>query len=313
MSDVQDDVHPDHPVPDEVARGIQEYRDARNRLEDEAFEMARAARPSADERRFYADLRDRTLTAIGADPAYVRDETNRFAGEYNQRLATARTMLSSPYAYPVGDVGLHTTMPILTDPTFWYAHGQWFANSPYSVSAESDGLVCSGMYNHNSGDLIKLSFGWTLAYELQAERVPPSASGRWRSAPHVEIFGRLNGSSQDSFGWGDDWCKCWMVRRQTAFQFVFAPPGADNRRIIGERVDAQQIFLSEDAPFYQDWMAPGFQPMPELILTHPFPAQSIWVDLELRFDIQLEGQAQLWIWPHQRFVTRASQWPAQPL
>jgi hypothetical protein len=49
------------------------------------------------------------------------------------------------------------------------------------------------------------------------------------------------------------------------------------------------------------------------VLTHPFPAKSIWVDLELRFDIQLEGSAQLWIWPHQRFLIRAFQWPAQPL
>lgn len=310
MSDVQDDVHPDHPVPDDVARGIQEYREARRRLDDEVFEMLRRARPSEEEREFNANLRDRTVAAAGLDPMQVRDTKRRFAGESTERLGAALDPL--PYDFPVGDVGLHTTIPIPPDRNFWYASGRMFATQPYSVSNESDGFVFKGMYNHSSGDLIKLSFGWTLAYELQAERVPPSASGRWRSAPHAEIFGRLIGSSQDSWGWGDDWCKCWMVRRQTAFQFVFAPPGADNRHIIGERVDAQQIFFSEDAPFNRDWFGPGFQSMPELILTHPFPAQSIWVDLELRFDIQLEGSAQLWIWPNQRFLVRAFQWPAEP-
>jgi hypothetical protein len=111
----------------------------------------------------------------------------------------------------------------------------------------------------------------------------------------MEVFGRLIGGSQDSFGWGDDWCKCWMTRRQTAFQFVFAPPGASNRHVIAERVDVQEIFFSEDAPFHKEWLGQGFVPMPEVVLTHPFQAQSIWVDVELRFDIQLEGSALLWI------------------
>jgi hypothetical protein len=312
MSEVQTDVHPDHPVPDEVAKGIEEYRDARWRLDDEAFELARHARPSAEERQFNADLRDRTLAAGGLDSAQVREARSRFADAHIERL----TSRASPFVVGIGDlldVDLHTAAPLAGDPNFWYASGRMFADPPFTAAAESDGIVFRGMKNHDSGDLIKLRFGWTFAYELQAERVPPSATGRWRSAPHAEIFGRLIGSSQDSLGFGDDWCKCWMVRRQTAFQFVFAPPGASNRRIIGERVDAQEIFFSEDAPFYRDWYGRGFQPMPELILTHPFPAQSIWVDLELRFDIQLEGSAQLWIWPNQRFVMRGFQWPAQPL
>lgn len=312
MSDVQTDVHPDHPVPDEVARGIQDYREARWRLADEVFALAKRARPSAEERQFNTDLRARTLAAAGIDLAEVRDAKGRFARANTERLAPGNLHV----AVGIGDLldlNLHTAVPLIGDPNFWYAFGQMFAAPPYTVSAESDGFVFRGMKNHDSGDLIKLSFGFTLAYELQAERLPPSAIGRWRSAPHVEIFGRLIGSSQDSFGFGDDWCKCWMVRRQTAFQFVFAPPGASNRHIIGERVDVQEIFFSEDAPFYRDWNGPGFQPMPELILTHPFPAQSIWVDLELRFDIQLEGSAQLWIWPNQRCVVRGFQWPAQPL
>lgn len=312
MSEVQTHVNPDHPVPDEVARGIQDHRESGWRLADEAFEHARRARPSPEEREFRADLRARELAAAGLDPAEVRDARGRFRREFLDRVTPSAI---SPLD-TIGDLlhpHLPTVAPTAPDPSFWYASGQMFASPPFTVAAESDGFVFSGLKNHDSGDLIKLGFGLTLAYELQAERVPHSASGRWRSAPAMEIFGRLIGSSQDSFGFGDDWCKCWLVRRQTAFQFVFAPPGASNRHIIAERVDVQEVFFSEDAPFSRDWFGPGFAPMPELVLTHPFSAQSIWVDLELRFDIQLEGAAQLWIWPNQRFVVRANQWPAQPV
>ncbi|MEU5724980.1 hypothetical protein ABZ783_24570 [Micromonospora sp. NPDC047738] len=199
------------------------------------------------------------------------------------------------------------------DTSFWYAEHDTFTTSPYTITAASDGFVFSGIKNYQGGDLLKLNFGFKIRYELQADRVPPSPIGKWRSSPHVNISGSLIGSSQDSPGWGDDWCKCWMNRRQTAYQLVFAPPGADPRRKIDERVESQNIFFSEDAPFTSEWHGPGFQPMPELILAHPLPAQSIWVELELRFDIQLEGYANLWIRPEQRFVVSADQWPALPL
>lgn len=311
MHDSRLDIHPAHSMPAEVVAGLQDHREGRWRDTEEEFELLQASRPTPEEREFTAQLATATLRSSGIDAEEFHATRTRLRERQFDRLSKASG--ATPHdMLDLIPVDLHAAAPAAADPSFWYARANWFGDSPFTGSFAADGLSFRGMKNHNSGNLIKLRFGYTAAFELHANRVPHSPSGRWRSAPHIEIFGRLIGSSQDSFGFGDDWCKCWMSRRQTAFQFVFAPPGASNRRIIGERIEHQTIFFSEDAPFTGFWRGPGFQPMPELVLTHPFPAQSIWVELELRFDIQLEGSAQLWIDPHQRFLVRGFQWPARP-
>ncbi len=71
----------------------------------------------------------------------------------------------------------------------------------------------------------KFTFGYKAWYELTPERIKLSGNGKWRSAPEVLIDGTLFGSTNapDLLS-GDRWSKCWMIRRQTAFQNVFAPP-----------------------------------------------------------------------------------------
>ncbi len=50
--------------------------------------------------------------------------------------------------------------------------------------------------------------------------------------------------------------------------------------------------------------------LPELTLTHPFPGQSIWVEVEVRFDVQVEGSSVLWI--GRDVVAAGRQWHAVP-
>jgi hypothetical protein len=178
----QIDVNPDHQLPDEIARGIHEYRQARWRLEDEAFELAKRARPSAEERKYNEDLRDRSLAATGSDLRELRDVKGRFARERTERLYPAAIDVTSTLG-DLLDWDLHLPTPPPSDPNFWYATAQMWADPPFAVSSENDGFVFQGMKTHDDGDLIKLSFGCALAYELQAQRIPTSASGRWRSAP----------------------------------------------------------------------------------------------------------------------------------
>ena len=312
-SDVHTRAHPHHPVDGDIAKSLQLYHEGQLRLADEEFERIRTARPTAEERRFTNELKEKMFHAAGVD---VQDLLAKRSAFRNRRMSLlhsnnhVETAHKPSYVLPVD---YEPASPQMADPSFWYASANWFSTDPYRGSFDADGLNFKGLKTYDSGDLIHLYFGYTARWELKPDRIPPSSSGRWRSSPHVEIFGSLLGESHNSFGFGDDWCKCWMIRRQTVFQFVFAPPGADNMRRIAEKVDVQTIFFSEDAPFSQFWNAPGFQPLPELIFDQPFAGQSIWVETEVRFDIQLEGDAILWIDPGRRFLIRGFQWPAVPI
>ncbi len=311
MSEIK--VNPEHPVDGEIAKAVRAYREEGWRRADDELELTKLMRPTEEERRFKEGVRERMLRSAGVDVVEFLEQRERFRKESQSRMTVG------DHALPVSEVIDLTPLewaplePRAADPSFWFASSRWFGDSPYTGSFDADGLSFKGLKNHNSGNLIGLRFGYTSLFELHANRIPHSPTGRWRSSPMVEIFGALIGSSQDSFGWGDDWCKCHMVMRQTAFQFVFAPPGASNRRVIADRTDVTRIFFSEDAPFTGFRNFRGQQFFPSLVLTHPLTAQSIWVEVELRFDIQLEGSAQLWIDPQQRFVTRGSQWPAVPI
>lgn len=215
------------------------------------------------------------LKAAGVDVDDFQARRSDLRKAQAERLQN-NTLIAEKYEAELVPMDFKPAAPLRTDPSFWFAEITPFGTSPFTSSFEADGLHFKGLLNHDSGDLGFYNFGYTSAFAISPDRLPPSPSGRWRSAPHIEIFGELMGASQDSFGFGDDWCKCWMIRRQTAFQFVFAPPGASNRVVIGERIDVQEIFFSEDAPFTQFWRGPGFQPLPELVVTPPFQAQDIW-------------------------------------
>lgn len=222
--------HPDHPVPEDVAKGIDAVRNQWWRQADRQFEFARAARPSEEERRFKAELKENMLASAGIDVTRFHEKrANLRKGHFDRLWEHINRPVDQVLDLP--DFDWKPPQPVQADPSFWFARASRFHTPPFTGSSDADGFSFRGIKNHDSGDLIKLRFGLTATFELHANRIPPSTSGRWRSAPHVEIFGSLIGTSQESFGWGDDWCKCWMILRQTAFQFVFAPAGADNRHI----------------------------------------------------------------------------------
>lgn len=307
-------INPHHLMPAHVAEGLRSYRERKEYEAGLRNEFTRLERPSEVERSSKAEARKSALKAAGVDIERARARASDLR-EARTRWTQTNDPSVEQQDVELIPIELSPAVPVSTDPSFWAAETRWFGTAPFAASFEADGLHFTGLLNHDSGNLGFYNFGYVSSFAISPDRLPASPSGRWRSAPHIEIFNQLIGSSQDSFGFGDDWCKCWMVRRQTAFQFVFAPPGASNRHIIGERVDVQTIFFSEDAPFTQFWGGPGFQSMPELILTHPFSAQDIWVDLEVRFDIQLEGSSQLWIahGPVHHLLLRGFQWPAEPV
>jgi hypothetical protein len=207
-------------------------------------------------------------------------------------------------------------VPDRQDTNFWWANSNFLFNAPYTAESKPDGFHFKGMKTYNGGSLLKLQFGVTSRYELQSNRVPRPDRGPWRSAPRIELFGGILGSTTagDLFS-GDQWSKCWMTKRQTIYQHVFAPPGADNRRIIGTNSEVQTLIFLEGSNKFKEHRFTGSQPMPLVTLNQIFPGISIWAELEevVLFHVQLEGGSTLWIDRYNDIVVRKFQWPLEPI
>ncbi|MFD5750412.1 hypothetical protein [Streptomyces sp. NPDC127033] len=305
-------VNPKHTLPEEVIKELDfSHQEELDTLHHQ-MELAKAAQPDEEAQTHSADLLRSVARASGVD----LDEYRARASEYGARQVRKLEEAAEGHARidrHLRPLDLEPAVPRAADPDFWFANAQASSTQPYTGRFLADGLHFTGKLTYNGGSLSFRNFGARFRYELQSNRIPATSTGRWRSDPHMELFGGLLGwvGPADLFS-GDRWSKCWMIRRQTLFQFVFAPPGVDNRHILGERVEAQNLIFLESGGLGGSRMRavnlPGFQPMPSLTISSPFPGQSIWAEVEVRFDIQVEGKSLLWIDPGDCLL-RAFQWP----
>ena len=102
-----------------------------------------------------------------------------------------------------------------------------------------------------------------------------------------------------------------MITRQTLYQFVFGPSGSV-ARTIGEATNVQTIFFEENKGRAVNHILPGFRFMPQVTLNSFSPGLSIWAELEIRLEIQLEGNSFFWIHPFDLLI-RGFQWPLVPI
>lgn len=203
------------------------------------------------------------------------------------------------------------------DPNFWWANSNFIVDRPFTGETKPNGFTFKGKKTYDGGSLLKLSFGVVSRYVLDANRIPRPERGPWRSSPRFETSGRLVGSTTNESGnpfAGDQWSKCWMIKRQTLWQNVFGPPGADNRRKIGENIQVEQlIFIEGTNKTAEKPLMTGWRSMPQVIVGQIFPGVPIVAELEVRFDIQLEGGSTMWIRDNDNIVVRKDQWPLEPI
>jgi hypothetical protein len=302
--------HPGHPIPNEVAEGLQRFNEQELSAAAHQFEFAKLARPTDEERQLTRGLYETIGTSLGVDIEEYRAQSSALQKRQFKRIQSQ----DRPALQTYGDLvpmDFEPPAPERSDPSFWWAHWHGFVTAPFTGEAQADGTHLRGKKTSDSGSLQRLTYGVVSRYELQADRIPQSSTGRWSSAPGAELFGDLLAwtGEGDIFA-GDCWSKCWMVRRQTLFQWIFGPPGSGPKR-IGEAVEVQNIFFEENRNRAQSHRLPGFQAMPVVVLPNIFSGASIWADLEVRFDIQLEGNALHWIDPFDLLV-RLPQWPLLP-
>ncbi|MFE5332443.1 hypothetical protein ACFRCG_39275 [Embleya sp. NPDC056575] len=305
--------NPNHPIPEEVAKGFElSHREELERMRQNS-EVASLMRPDGEAQSIRTNMLRSAARTVGIDLDEYSETSSKHRQRQVERLsALART--STDQHRNLSTLDWEAPAPRDSDPSFWYANAQATWTEPFSGRFLADGLHFTGWLNYDGSSLSFRNFGVKTWYELQADRIPPSASNRWRSDPHMEIFGNLSGDcgGPDLFS-GDRWSKCWMIRRQTLYQNVFGPPGGDNRRILGERIESPNLFFLETSGLGGAKSArfplPGFQWMPSVTVSSPFPGLSIWAEIELRFDIQLEGKSDFIVGPFADCLVRGFQWP----
>lgn len=299
--------HPDHPVPDETAQGLDRLGEQEGYAATQRAEIAQLARPSAEERLAKTSLFDAAGKALGVDVDEHRAQTAARNQAVMGRFEGADLRTVEPHV-GFAPMNFEPPRPQRSDPSFWAATWEVFHTPPFTAEAMADGFHFRGKRTSDSGSLQFLTYGEKARYELHADRVPPSASNRWSSAPHVELFGELMAyTGEGDIFEGDCWSKCWMTRRQTLVQHIFGGTAK-----IGEAIEVQTVFFEENVHRHVVHRLPGFQPMPSIVLDGIFGGVSIWAELEVRFDIQLEGTAFHWIHPFD-LLLRGFQWPLIPL
>ncbi|MFF0815484.1 hypothetical protein ACFYVR_10080 [Rhodococcus sp. NPDC003318] len=201
---------------------------------------------------------------------------------------------------------------------FWWSNSEWHWYSGLGVDPRADGLHFFGKVDYRGDPLLRFSTGVIAHFALGPDRRPPSASGRYRSAPSVSIRGQIGGFQgfyHPLWAADDKWCKCWMVLRQTAWQFAHNATWVQ----LGENFIVENLFdleneygVAQANPTFQ-----GFRPAPAIEFVIADPAAIIWVQSELRFDFQLEGNATIGLspgaTPDNSVVVHHPQWHVTPL
>jgi hypothetical protein len=312
-----------HRVPRVEQQAQRAMRDRRLALLDATQERAALVRGGSEAER---QLRDELVRRFAGEPA----DLERYAAEAVADYASAfdRAIL---YEWPDGIFDTHWPDVVMDPPPppdgeFWWASTDWHTQRGINADFLTDGLHFWGFAAYRDDPLISFSAGSVAHFELHANRRPHSNIGRWASLPAIDLFGRIEGMT-GFYHWlyaaDDKWAKCWLVLRQTAYQLVphdFGVPGmhaVPQAVVVAERVERRTLIDEENNGRFVDAFLSGFTPMPAVEFGLVNPNLSVWVDLEVRFDMQLEGWSQLAFSPEQNpmgsVVLRTPQWRIQAL
>ena len=177
----------------------------------------------------------------------------------------------------------------------------------------SDGTHFWGRRTWGGDDLISFSVGGTSHFVLDSENIPVSAYGRYRSAPPGDANGTIygyQGPYSGPFG-SDRRCNCYRVFRQTLFQRINT-----HWITLGEKFQNEILIRLEnsDQHVVQRPLS-GFMPSPEFEFGIVDRSQPVWAQVEIRFDVELEGDAAISLGdnPADGVVVRTFGWWARPI
>jgi hypothetical protein len=297
--------NPRHELPAHMQRALDERRAGRLEALATKHRIAMAARPTAEKQ---ALLRAHPPKLTAADESVIKSLRKGF----RERIRDIE--LPHIFADPLSPADVAPPLPV--DNTMWWAHTNGFTAGGIQAAFESDGLHFFGEVDYDSDPLFSFGLGAWATFELQPERRQVSASGRYYSAPYVELFGAINGWANLQFcPWAcdDKWSKCWMFLRQSAIQFV---DDQGTWQLCGENTEWRQLIYLDGDGNGQTAALPGYLPMPALQFGLLRPDRTLLIDLEVSFHIQLEGSSYIGFSPGNNssgsVVLRYFQWPVFP-
>ena len=179
--------NPQHPLPADVNNVLNQLVEAEQERLDDDDRLAVADWPDENERAL--------LTTTRIDKARER-------GIDVERLATLDTVNDNSFARlsdaisdrikpPRGLPGwlFEPPPPSPPDPSFWWATTYPYRSNDFRTGWRKDGLWFTGGANSTTQSLKSSRFGMTAYFELTPDRMPHSASGRFVSAPYVDLLG----------------------------------------------------------------------------------------------------------------------------
>jgi hypothetical protein len=317
--------HPTHNVPEEVTAGLRKVYEIELAKRSRQNEIAQLSRPNEEERRRLTEFHELSSESRGftherlqilRDIQKKKSSRVREALEFDADIARQGDV---PVPLPPWDF----EPPIMADFNFWWAETTPFAsqrvpsqpdegsNASFTIDWRSDGLHFFGGVTTHDGDLYFDNFGAWALFELQAERIPHTQESRqWRSTPHVELVGGLFGYTGDNdIFTGDLWSKCWLHLDQKIYQWGFGPNGPGMIE-LGHAHEVETLIFEENGNRTAPVSLPGFKWMPPVTFGGINLANSLWVRLEVRFDIQTEGAGSL-LYLNPEVLLRTFQWPLE--
>ena len=181
--------HPEHRLPAEIKEALDRRHQYQLQAAAARFKLAELIRPSDQARKDKAALLETVGRSLGIDAGKYRTP----AGNRFDRLTASDVFTTEPYAN-MFELDALDLAPRSVDHHFWWANSEWWHQDPYTAESRPDGLWFFGRMNYDGASTTYRQFGVKARFELQAARIPPSASGRWRSDPFVELWGGMLGT-----------------------------------------------------------------------------------------------------------------------
>lgn len=203
----------------------------------------------------------------------------------------------------------------LSGPDFWWVRTDWTRTDAFDANATPEGWVFtggpSGQPQHNwlePAATVTAQFGAVAIFQIPADRLPHSSSGRWSSQPSVMVLGGLLASTGggDLPGVGSS-ASCCLHLDHRLFQCL-PGPGGPAAQVLGEAHAVDRLVSEVDAGQSLHRPMPGHVDVPRISFDGLDTARALWARLEIRVDVQVQGTGSLlWCCPEVGLVT--PQWP----
>lgn len=195
------------------------------------------------------------------------------------------------------------------DHSFWWADIEYLGS--FHTQSTQSGLTFTGTATLPAGastwTLVKTGFGARIRYGLDPERVPESPTGRWISAPFVDLRGGLRGiTGTPDITTPDLVAKCWLHLTQEVFQFTLG-----GELPLAKATDRFTIIEEVNHGIEVHATMPGVLTFPALLVSNLNPAATLWARLTVWFELHVQGAGSQ-ISGDASVILNAFQWPLQP-